>query len=166
MNEWLIALITVACSTIISTVVGLVIKRSFDKFFIKKEKEEKEKEEQIKRLKEFESQKEREEHKKDIREAIEEAIAPIKQDLSFIKKGTQAGLRHDLCLMADEWLVKGYCPRDVKVDFENLYTQYHNLGKNGVMDSTFQSMLALPDSKPKTTRKTNTKKKITLNETV
>ena len=94
-----------------------------------------------------------------MKEAIEEAVEPIKQDLAIIKKGTQAGLRHDLCLIADEWLIKGYCPRNVKVDFENLYNQYHQLGKNGVMDNTYQSILALPESKPRTRSTTKSSSK-------
>lgn len=165
MPGWVIAIISLIGSTAITSIIGLFLKRSFDNFFKKKEQEELDNKTRDEKLKELELQKEREERKKDMKEAIEEAVEPIKQDLFVIKKGTQAGLRHDLCLMADEWLAKGYCPRNVKVDFENLYNQYHQLGKNGVMDTTYQAILALPESKPKTksTTKKPTKKTI-LNE--
>jgi len=79
--------------------------------------------------------------------------------LEMIKKGTQAGLRYDLFMMADEWLAKGFCPRRIKSDFEHLYTQYHLLGKNGVMDSTYQAILALPESLPESKKKRKTTKK-------
>lgn len=181
MEEWLIILLSLVGSTFITTVVSLVTKRNFDNFFKKKEEEDAKQKCRDDRLKELELQKEREERNQDTRKIIQEVIEPlkiqftkemsgvkteiadVKQDTTIIKKGTQAGLRHDLCIMADEWLVKGYCPRDVKVDFENLYTQYHNLGKNGVMDSTFQAILELPDSKPPI-KKTASKKKTILNE--
>ena len=146
----LIPILSLVVSTLVTTVVSILIKRNFDKFFSKKEQEEEERKNNEKKLRCFEVDKERAERKKDMREAIEEAVKPIKQDLYILKKGTQAGLRHDLDLMADEWLIKGYCPRNVKVDFENLYNQYHQLGKNGVMENTHQAILALPESKPRT----------------
>lgn len=156
----ILSLVVGVVSPLITTVVGIFIKRSFNKFFNKKEQEEEERKNNEEKLRRFEVGEEREERKKDMREAIEEAVEPIKQDLAIIKKGTQAGLRHDLHLIADEWLVKGYCPRNVKVDFENLYNQYHQLGKNGVMDNTYQAILALPESKPRTrsTTKSSSKK--------
>lgn len=144
---------------VIPTVISLFTKRNFDKFFAKKEQTEKEQKEMADKVKEYESAQEREQRKTDMEEIVGLAIAPLKQDLEtiiksdleLIKKGTQAGLRHDLCLMADEWLQKGYCPRDRKVDFEQIYTQYHQLGKNGVMDTTYQAILDLPE-KPKVVR--------------
>lgn len=164
---WAITLISLIGSTVITPIIGLFLKRSFDNFFKKKEQEELDNKTRDDKLKELESQKEREERKNDMKEAIEEAVEPIKQDLAIIKKGTQAGLRHDLGLIADEWLVKGYCPRNVKVDFENLYNQYHQLGKNGVMDNTREAILALPESKPRTksTTKSSTKPKKTTKKT-
>lgn len=163
----LIPILSLVVSTLVTTVVGIFIKRSFDKFFSKKEQQEEERKNNEEKLRCFEVGEEREERKKDMREAIEEAVEPIKQDLAIIKKGTQAGLRHDLHLIADEWLIKGYCPRNVKVDFENLYNQYHQLGKNGVMDNTYQAILALPESKPRTrsTTKSSTKPKKTTKKT-
>lgn len=148
MDGWLVTGISLIGSTIITTVVAILIKENFAKFFSKKEEEEKAIREQQERLKSLEIQKEREQRKEDIKEAIEEAVAPIKKDLEVLKKGTQSSLRHDLFLMADEWLAKGYCPRRVKSDFEHLYTQYHLLGKNGVMDNTYQAILALPEIEP------------------
>lgn len=168
-RDILILILSLVVPSVLTTVVSILIKRSFNKFFSKKEQEEEERKNNEKKLRCFEVDKERAERKKDMREAIEEAVEPIKEDLAIIKKGTQAGLRHDLHLIADEWLVKGYCPRNVKVDFESLYNQYHQLGKNGVMDNTYQSILALPESKPKTrgTTKSSSKKttkKTTLDE--
>lgn len=131
--------------TALTAVIGILLKRSFDKFFQKRDKEIAE----LNQLRERQAIEERADFKQDMIKAIEDAVEPIKQDLIMIKRGTQAGLRHDLSMMADEWLTKGYCPRNVKDDFDNIYTQYHQLGRNGVMDNIYQSILALPEMKCK-----------------
>lgn len=154
--KWFVMALTVIISTAIPTIINIVTKRKFDLIF-KKQDEDKEK---LRLYEESKAEKLREQQKQDMKEAIEEAIEPVKKDLSIIKKGTQAGLRHDLATMADIWLVKGYCPRHVKDDFDNIYTQYHALGKNGVMDQLYLSILALPETepKPRTTTKKTTRK--------
>lgn len=155
---WLFTFVSIAASTAITTFIAAFINKSLSRHFSKIEREEALRRDQNEKLLFLESQKSKEEIKQDIREAIREAIEPMKKDLEMIKKGTQAGLRYDLFTMADEWLAKGYCPRRVKTDFEYLYTQYHVLGKNGVMDSTYEAILALPDSLPEKKR-TGTRKR-------
>ena len=49
----LIPILSLVVSTLVTTVVGILIKRSFDKFFSKKEQEEEEKKNNEKKLKEF-----------------------------------------------------------------------------------------------------------------
>lgn len=140
-----VAIVSILLSAFLTAVVGILLKRSFDKFFQKRDKEIAE----LNQLREEKALEERKDFKQDMIKAIEEAVEPIKQDLVMIKRGTQAGLRHDLSMMADEWLTKGYCPRNVKDDFDNIYTQYHQLGRNGVMDNIYQSILCLPETKVK-----------------
>lgn len=164
METWLVPLLSLLISAIVTTTISLLIKHNFSKYLKKKELEEQLRKEKDERLEELECANELEELRLMIVEIIEKAMEPIKSDLKIIKKGTQASLRHDLSQMADEWLKKGYCPRNVKTDFEQLYTQYHLLGQNGVMDSTFKNILELPDIKPKP--KTTTKKKKSLSEVV
>ena len=62
----------------------------------------------------------------------------------IIKHGVQALLRHDLYEIYNYWFPKGYCPDEIKVDFENMYNQYHQLGKNGVMDIKHNQLISLP----------------------
>ena len=88
---------------------------------------------------------------------IVHAVSPIIKDVGFLKEGTQAVLRNDLIQIADEWLLKGYCPLHVRQTFENTYKQYHNLGENGVMNGIRKQLLDLPftlpePKRPKTTR--------------
>jgi hypothetical protein len=144
LEGWLITLISIVFSTAITTFVAALINKSLSKHFSRVEKEEFQRREHADKL---------------LRDTIKELLEPMKKDLEIIKKGTQAGLRYDLFMMADEWLAKGFCPRRIKSDFEHLYTQYHLLGKNGVMDSTYQAILALPESLPeKKTKKRAVKK--------
>lgn len=145
MGVVIVGFVSLLGTTILTSVVGILLKRSFDKYFQKRDKEL----EELSKLREHKAREERETLKNDMKDAIEEAVKPIKEDLIMIKKGTQAGLRHDLAMMADEWLMKGYCPRNVKDDFDNIYIQYHQLGKNGVMDNIYHSILELPEIKPK-----------------
>ena len=158
LEGWLVTIISIAGSTAITTFIATFINKSISKHFSKIEREETVRRNQADKLLILESQRSKEEIKSDIRDAIREAIEPMKKDLEMIKKGTQAGLRYDLFMMADEWLSKGFCPRRIKSDFEHLYTQYHLLGKNGVMDSTYQAILALPEALPE--------KKVTKRKTV
>jgi hypothetical protein len=170
LEGWLITIISIAGSTAITTFVATLINKSLSKHFSKVEREETLRREQAEKLLVLESQRTKEEIKQDIRDTIRELLEPMKKDLEMIKKGTQAGLRYDLFMMADEWLAKGFCPRRIKSDFEHLYTQYHLLGKNGVMDSTYQAILALPESLPtekkprkKSVKKTSEEEKVLLN---
>nr|DAE96016.1 MAG TPA: hypothetical protein [Caudoviricetes sp.] len=62
--------------------------------------------------------------------------------------GVQALLRNNLYDLYDIWTARGYAPRDVKANFENLYVWYHSLGKNGVMGRKYEEFLRLPDNPP------------------
>lgn len=68
------------------------------------------------------------------------------------RRGVQALLRHELYDMYNYWNRVGYAPLDAKNDFENLYSSYHNLGRNGVMDGIHQRFMELPDETPKKQR--------------
>lgn len=77
----------------------------------------------------------------------------------LVRKGVQALLRNDLYELYYRCIEKKYATINEKNNFENLYTQYHNLGKNGVMDSLKEEFMKLPSVKP-------TSKKQKLNEDV
>jgi hypothetical protein len=62
-----------------------------------------------------------------------------------IRLGTQALLRAQLISDWNYYSKKGYAPIYARENFENVYTQYHNLGANGVMDDIRTKFLALPD---------------------
>lgn len=59
--------------------------------------------------------------------------------------GVQALLRNCLIEEYNKYSNKGYAPIYAKENFENMWTQYHNLGANGVMDETHEKFKGLPD---------------------
>lgn len=73
----------------------------------------------------------------------------VSKNEETMRKGIQALLRNSLYELYDKGVhVNGYATIDEKNNFENLYKQYHNLGKNGVMDSLNDEFMKLPTSKP------------------
>jgi hypothetical protein len=61
-----------------------------------------------------------------------------------LERGVQALLRDRLIEIHDEYCPKNEIPLHVKDNFDNLYNQYHTLGKNGVMDSFHDEVMDLP----------------------
>lgn len=84
----------------------------------------------------------------ELKSIINEAVEPIKEDLTAVKKGTQATCRNDLEEMYAVAEKQGYCSNEDKQKFEATYQAYHMLGKNGVMDSKREKILAMPETKP------------------
>lgn len=64
-----------------------------------------------------------------------------------IQAGVQALLRDRLIGEYNDALRKGYAHIYDKENFENMWTQYHNLGANGVMDEIRDKYRALPTEK-------------------
>lgn len=59
--------------------------------------------------------------------------------------GVQALLRDRLINEYNKASDRGYAPIYAKENFENMWTQYHNLGVNGVMDEIREKFMRLPD---------------------
>jgi hypothetical protein len=66
------------------------------------------------------------------------------QESEAIKLGVQALLRDRLYEKYDKYSELGYAPIHARENFENIWTQYHNLGKNGVMDDIHDKFMKLP----------------------
>lgn len=110
--------------------------------------------------------KRREEHKQALRETIREEVKPLEDkieesnekieeanqkwdtDVGLIKGGMQQLIKIDLQNSYEYWLKKKYAPIAVKNDLEKLYQVYHDLGRNGVMDSMREQFNRLPNEKP------------------
>ena len=66
-----------------------------------------------------------------------------------VEKGVQALLRNEIIKEYNHWLEKEYCPIYAKDNIKIMYTQYHGLGQNGVIDKVYEEILDLPTEKPK-----------------
>lgn len=62
----------------------------------------------------------------------------------ILRRGVQAHLRMDLVKYHDEYVKQGWIPLEVKSAYDNMYQQYHKLGKNGVMDDYHKEVMKLP----------------------
>ena len=64
--------------------------------------------------------------------------------MEALERGVQAILRDRLYQAYNHFNEKGHAPLYARENFENMYQQYHNLGKNGVMDDIRKKFLELP----------------------
>lgn len=64
-----------------------------------------------------------------------------------VQKGVQALLRDRLYDKYEKYSELGYAPIKARENFENMWEQYHNLGKNGVMDDIHEKFKELPTEK-------------------
>lgn len=157
--DWIILVATTLVSVIITSTFGVYISRKMARTLDKKEREETLQEERNRELAILKNAQEEEKLKETIVAVFKQELEPIKRDLRLLKKGNQASLRHDLNTIADMWLPKGYCPRNVKADFDNIYRLYHAMGENGVMDDIYKKIMELPESKPRASSSTTTTKR-------
>ena len=138
-TELIAVLVSLVVTTAITTTVGILVKKYFDK---------RDREQQ--RLKEVEEQHNKEEIRKIVSEVvtpIQEDVCAITKDLSLLKEGNQALLRAKLYNLSEDCTKKGFATIDEKNNFENIYQKYHALGVNGVMDGVREEFLKLPSTK-------------------
>jgi hypothetical protein len=71
-------------------------------------------------------------------------IRANKRKTDAVCKGLQALLRDRLLQCYNYYAEKGYAHIEERDNFENMWSQYHNLGANGVMDDIHEKFLKLP----------------------
>lgn len=174
MEGWLIALVTTVCGIVLSYFVTKFCEWLYHQtthYKDLKEKEELEKTEKAmeqvfdKKFKKiYEKIDELDTRVNDRIDAIEKKmddndaklnarIDKIAEDLEKVKSGDQASLRNDLYQLYDFCKKKGYASMGERINFDNLYKNYHELGANGVMDDTYTKFMALPSEKIEKTKK-------------
>lgn len=67
-----------------------------------------------------------------------------RQELQAVKTGIQALLRAQMISDYNHYMEKGFAPIYARENFENCWKQYHNMGKNGVMDDIHDRFMSLP----------------------
>lgn len=162
-GTWILGIVLVLIQTGLTTALGLVIKRIWDK----KEAEKKELEELRERqrveaeqgrcniVKETVHQeiKELEQNltnKSDARyEQLKNVYTGLQEDVNLLKDGLQKDLYVDLCNIYDQYKTRikngGFISRGEKTEYDKIYWSYHNLGKNGVADKMHNEVMNMPE---------------------
>ena len=142
-------IVATVVETAIGTTVGLIIKHQWNKHQAEKQ-----------RLKELEAEKFANAEDKrceamkvtihqemsEMREGFKQDMVPLKQDVELMKKGMQKDIRRSLRQDGEVMIQKGYATQLEKTEFDELYWSYHNLGRNGVMDSLHEEVMKLPNT--------------------
>lgn len=76
--------------------------------------------------------------------SITRRVKKDREEQDAIKAGLQALLRAQMINDYNKWSEKGWAPIYARENFENCWTQYENLGTNGVMQDIRTKFLALP----------------------
>lgn len=167
MEGWIVGLIMGAIELVITTILGLIIKTWWNKKQKEKEELEKLREEkrttseqkrcelvklavheeviQLENKVKEEFKESRKEAKEDIRE-VKQEVENINNDLISMKKTMQKDTRRSLRQDADLYIKRGWATSQEKTEYDELYWCYHNLGKNGVVDSDHKKVMELPDA--------------------
>lgn len=154
MPEWLVALISVGASTAVSTIVGIVLKHSFTRYFEKKDKEKKEQEEEKLRLQKFEKE---ESDKKLIEtvdsvvkthtDPIDEELVRITSKLTKVADGTLDTLRDRILTVYYKCLEKHYRSEYDIANVDHMYKDYVALNGNSFVDDCMQKFRQIPTEK-------------------
>ena len=139
-ETWILGIVLVVVELAITTVVGLVI----TKWWNKKEKDK----EELETLRENARAEQENARCKAVKDSIHEELTPIREDLDLMKKGMQKDLRRSLRQDGEKYLKRGWASHQEKTEFDELYWSYHNLGRNGVVDNLHERIMQLPDIDP------------------
>ena len=115
MPEWLITVISIAGSAVISTVIGFLVKRSLNKYFEKRDREQAERERQLSEAQKLLDEKKERDLESMIDRIVDAHTHPIDKDLGEIRDklakvadGTQDTLRDRILSSYYKCLEKGY----------------------------------------------------------
>lgn len=155
-GAWIAGTVLVVVQCIITTIIGLVIKKRWDK----KSKER----EEYKRLQEDKNKKQIQDaiHKEmlsleikltnnsnELHEELKQKIEDVQDNLVLVKGGLQKGLYVNLVHIYKSFKrtlkSRGYITVGEKKDYDSLYSTYHNLGKNGVADNMHDEVMRMPE---------------------
>ena len=155
-SAWIAGIVLVAVQCVITTIIGLIIKREWEK--------KNKKDAEYKRLKE----EERKDHLQDtihkemlsletkltnnfnkLHEELKQKLDDMQDDLVLVKGGLQKGLYVNLVHIYKSFKrtlkSRGYITVGEKKEYDSLYSTYHNLGKNGVADNMHDEVMHMPE---------------------
>lgn len=139
MQGWIVGIICTVAELVITTVVGFLLKRWWDK----REEEKKE----LERLREEQRARVEQARCETVKQSLHNELKPIKQDMLLMKRAMQKDIRRSLRQDAQLYRNRGYASHQEKTEFDELYWVYHNLGKNGVVDRDHEDVMNLPEQR-------------------
>ena len=141
---WVVTLISVGLSAVVSGVVGYLIKRSFDKYFQKKDREEADQKAQEAELRKFRDEQTRNQRREDLNEILSKRIDPINQKLDVLSNGTLSSLRNDILTCYYRCREKGYRGNWDYTNIHDLYDAYVDLDGNSFVEDLMNRFDSLP----------------------
>lgn len=141
--------VSTVVETSICTIIGLVIKHKWNKHQAEKQRLEELEAENFSNAEDKRCEAMKEtiyEQMKEMREGFKQDITPLKNDVELMKKGMQKDIRRSLRQDGEAMVKRGYATQLEKTEFDELYWSYHNLGRNGVMDSLYEQVMGLPNT--------------------
>lgn len=151
-NTWNIVIafvVSTVVETAICTIVGLVIKHKWNKHQAEKQRLEELETENFSNAEDKRCEAMKEtiyQQMKEMREGFKQDMTPLKEDIELMKKGMQKDIRRSLRQDGEAMVKRGYATQLEKTEFDELYWSYHNLGRNGVMDSLYEQVMSLPNT--------------------
>ena len=172
MSDWVVALLTLAGSAVISTAVGFLVKRSMSKYFDKRDAEEVEKKRQLaeaQKILDAEKEKKLEESINRVVQAhtdpIDAELTKITDKLSKVADGTLDTLRDRILSSYYKCLEKGYRTQYDIDNVKHMHTDYLNLDGNTFVAECMEKFRNIPTEQEykiakKKSRKPRAKKQI------
>jgi len=140
MNTWIVSVVSIAGSAIVTTIVSAVVSRVINKQFKKKDALQAQ----------LESQR-TEERKKEINEAVENGLKPLEDSINkldrkvgLISNGTLSTLRNDILTCYYRCLEKGYRNDYDTTNLLDLNKAYKDLDGNSFISDVVARFRALP----------------------
>ena len=139
-TSWIIAIISLVVTTAITTTVGILIKKAFDKHDKKQEE-----------LMSLRDARARDERNEDIKNIVKEEISPLSEqitslsnDVSKIGNGTLSTLRNDILTCYYRCHEKGYRNDYDFTNIHDLYEAYERLNGNSFIGDVMERFDNLP----------------------
>ena len=155
-DTWILGVVLVLIQTALTSILGLIIKKHWDKKNTEREeleklREEKRNEEQTKTCNSMKEAVHTEivELEERLNKESDEHFAEVKEDIVLLKDGLQKDLYIDLCHIYDQYKARlragGFISREEKTEYDKIYWSYHKLGKNGIADGMHKAVMEMPE---------------------
>lgn len=155
-GTWIAGTVLVVAQCIITTIIGLVITRRWDK--MNKEHKDYKRLQEDKNKEQIQDAVHREmlsletklaNNSNELHEELKQKLDDVQSNLVLVKGGLQKVLYVNLVHIYKSFKrtlkSRGYITVGEKKEYDSLYNTYHNLGKNGVADNMYNEVMRMPE---------------------